>query len=961
MATKIDLCDSCKATGLSMHVALVLPAPAGCGSPALPAWVATPSVVSVALSGYQYTLRSLRAGYLYAFFKKCSRGRNRWQAWDVSADGQAFPMANPAWAIPVADMLCKRTGHSPARLHHIVLEDPHLCETAWIAFSEHQWSDDTLKRYAADEKLRGERMLKFEPAQLIASDAAKSESIVPATVAALEAIADYNPSFDAAKLPFGIEQAKLPNISTNEGGAFDPAKLALQSTRYPWAPGRKGTAAKACDTLMLRSRKKDGTPHPGVVVALPDAVGCTHEMNGYRNDVAGRIAQYGQERELQLSALTAIQGLQQALEGRAGQVARDASETGTFKWTGDNTAKRMKNVQAQYPNDAARVRREQDLCGRWERDGQQQIPAHIARQREFYVSLSEADWLKYQAQVDQQAAKYTTPTKTTGNSVVQQRETRSKEWEKNAVAGAWPKYKEKIDPKTFDAFKAKWDELQAAADKLIDARTEQLIKWLEAPAFLTALEDFHPQNLDDGVAFDDKVGSAIMGMASSKAGRTKIDAWVKEMQAKKTNLVWRAVARNQTEGIAALNEALAHAQSGLNVVLTAQSWAATTANVKWSKIGDLYKKGQSVSNTLIKASAPNSGMKSASMAGVDKLLVTVGDRVLGTAFAKKVDSVISEKIVEAVFLIRAGAHVDDVLELVETKAKVECTERWAMMRRIYGAQAFASVLDDGTGKLRPTAQVLTEKWNKLAANASKADDTGRFNAAKDSRLAFVVALLEAYNLAKCGYDAGTKQDAKSMVVLGSGVLSMSAAAVDVYTNVVKGMLDESSVTFQRFKLLGGALSGVASIGSGVASLIDMKAAVENTQYGMAALNFSSFVATSAGGLANFAATFSYCQPYFLAAAERQAVSGLAMRAAATGVAAQAAKKLVLYRATLMVAGLGLNIVALGIQAAIWHYSDDELQAWCEKCAFGTKRDKDWSAKLQQEALYKATYLIGLTR
>ena len=42
------------------------------------------------------------------------------------------------------------------------------------------------------------------------------------------------------------------------------------------------------------------------MLALWDAIGITHELNGYRNDAAGWLKKYGDERELQIGAFSAI-------------------------------------------------------------------------------------------------------------------------------------------------------------------------------------------------------------------------------------------------------------------------------------------------------------------------------------------------------------------------------------------------------------------------------------------------------------------------------------------------------------------------------------------------------------------------------------------------------------------------------------------------------------------------------
>jgi hypothetical protein len=61
----------------------------------------------------------------------------------------------------------------------------------------------------------------------------------------------------------------------------------------------------------------------------------------------------------------------------------------------------------------------------------------------------------------------------------------------------------------------------------------------------------------------------------------------------------------------------------------------------------------------------------------------------------------------------------------------------------------------------------------------------------------------------------------------------------------------------------------------------------------------------------------------------------------------------------MSAGLWLTVGVFGIQVFIWVFTDDELQYWCERCAFGTERDKTWAFKHQEEALIKALQSVGV--
>ena len=129
------LCEACQATGLAVHVALYRPAPKA-AQPAAPGWANAASVTGVPLGPeHHYVLRNPRAGYIYAFFSKNARGRSRWQAWAVSEAGQLYPLADPRWVIgpALADAQCARSGHSPMRLHHLVIERPELCGTTVLA------------------------------------------------------------------------------------------------------------------------------------------------------------------------------------------------------------------------------------------------------------------------------------------------------------------------------------------------------------------------------------------------------------------------------------------------------------------------------------------------------------------------------------------------------------------------------------------------------------------------------------------------------------------------------------------------------------------------------------------------------------------------------------------------------------------------------------------------------------
>ena len=80
-------------------------------------------------------------------------------------------------------------------------------------------------------------------------------------------------------------------------------------------------AEETAALMQLRAKAvggKPGTPH---VLALWDAVGIAHELNGFRNDAAGWVARYSHELEFPLDTLANYDALKAALEWQASTAA----------------------------------------------------------------------------------------------------------------------------------------------------------------------------------------------------------------------------------------------------------------------------------------------------------------------------------------------------------------------------------------------------------------------------------------------------------------------------------------------------------------------------------------------------------------------------------------------------------------------------------------------------------------
>lgn len=936
------LCDNCQASGLPILPVRYVPVPNSVKL-ALPAWASGARVTDVALGGeHHYALRTLRSGFVYLFYSKNARGSNLWECFSVSEDGCLMKQPSPSLAqVAPAQFQCGRQGHSNVRLHHLIIDKPEKCGPTWIAFSEHKWSDETLKEYATNTKLRDARMQTIRPAAM--AGGAKHSHGEQATEAALNEVIEYSASFGTDQLP----HAAAPGSFSKADGGFDAARLVRQSTRYPWHQ-RQGQAAEAVKLMKDRAKKADGTHHASHVLALWDAVGMVHELNGFRNDAAGWLKLYGDERELQIAAANAIGGIKKALDRKItddwDQVATNTAKMPDHEESGMRTRAVLlyaKGTPAQLGKPLY------DLDEKL-KAGQIAEAAYKAQRSRVIAANStnpaamEAEYAKIDARRLDLAKK---------------RATNLADNKQSDIARTWAKYEEKIDKATFDKFKNQWETLLTRADAIVDQRTEVLIHWLEAPLLIDALEDFHSNNVQDGLLFEDAIEGAIFGMSSSKAGVSKIDAWVKEAKASvKTNLLWRAIALNQKQGIADVDAALAEAEQHKSKRTVAEALTIEGYLAKSLKaFADTYKKVVSVSNANTNASSEKGSkafgatIRPVNMRGTDKIAVTVGDRVFRHFRVNGLGDYLSEKIIQHMFSVRAYVASADSINLIVQQARVEKISRSQTLERLRTARTFLA--GDSPAIRTAQSEQLGDAWKNF-----KSTNKDGANAIRDARLAVVVMLIEGVNFQKLLAECRTKNDAKSWWSLAASSITISSALFDVASVPAKGVLGAESWSYQRLKLWGGFLSaGATAIGVGL-DVVDAGKAEDKGQRGLAFAFYGKAFVGGMGAALTIATTFTYAAPLIERLTGRVA-AGVAVRAI-SGVAAEVIATRILF----MAAGTWITVGVFGIQCFIWIISDDKLQEWCSLCAFGSKRNAPAAyktSKNQQEKLQEALVEVGL--
>lgn len=897
-----QFCDQCKATGLPILPVRYAVVPKNVNA-ALPDWVSGDRVKSVQLGDdFQYALRTLRTGYLYLFYDKNARGSKQWECYAVGEDGSLIRQSDPKSAQPQSTpvLQCSRHGSNNTQVHYLVIEHPERCGATWIAYSEHKWSDETLAEYQKNSKLRNKRMQTIQPGVMAAG--AKHSHGQVADKAVLEAVLEYAPTTPKAPLPFNPSVDPL----SKEDGSYLASRLEQMSTRYPWHL-RTGAAESTAKHMENRG-KGAGKPAKPHVLALWDAMGITHELNGFRNDAAGWIKKYGDERALQITALNTYDGLQKALENRAQVQGEEYVRRGVEDGPLQEGMRELEEKLKSSPDDE-----------------------YLKHQLEQFRSLQAT----LAASAPQVGAAF-------GKSLAEQ---------------AWPQYQQHID-KSAGTFKSALNKFHEKAAGIVEQRTGPLIRWLEASLLHDTLNDYHGENVEDGLLFEQDIGEAIFGLGSCRSGAQKISEWVAECKASvEANLLWRVVALNQNAARAELDGALAEAKRHKEQLTEAKTldWVGYTSK-SLKAFADTYKKAQSVFDANTKAlsqagsSAFGARLKPLNMRGADKVAISAGDAIFRFFRIDTLADYVSEKIIQHILSTRAFVSPADSANLIIAQAKSEGLLREQTLKRLRTARAFMAA--DTPEIKNAQAETLRAEWTKFKTGGG----TAAGQAIKDARLALVVGLIEGVNFAKLLAECKKKNDSKSYLSLLASGMSITSAMLDISATVAKNLpsMGASSWTYQGLKLWGGMLSGGASF---IGAWYDGKDAKKNwsTGYGAVAVlyGFKSFAGVSSGVL-TLAVAFTYSAP-LIARMTGNVVVGTAVRNVGARVAA-----FVAMRVLGMAVGGWVTVGAFTIQVIIWWVTPDALEKWIDHSAFGKLRKNGGyhSVDEQDKALRDALVEMG---
>ncbi|WP_301952116.1 T6SS effector BTH_I2691 family protein [Burkholderia sp. S171] len=888
-------------------------------SASMPEGIGGEGVSEIALTQHSYGLRTLRAGWVYLFYVKGARGNAYWEAYEVTEDGRLWKQSMPLPAVAVTHPACVQKDRA-LPMDIIAIEQPHKCTEVYIAFSEHKWLDDTFKRYAADAALRKQRMQRIEPAKWIGSAKCTSGHATKATAKSIDKVVEYMPGLNPEWLQPSAQQLSAAN------GAFAPALLSAETTRYSLhvrqaTPDSASTAL--VDLMNGIGRVTPSKSHPPMLLALWDGIGNVHELNGFRNDANGRLVQYYNERGFEIDAIQAIDAAQIVI--RQGAVAFKSKLCSGFQAG-------LEAMIQTPPNSGYGVTLPRSLLSEEMADSQQRI------KDAGKISASEAQAIG---------------------------------------EAAWPKYDVKLNHHKLNAFRDSLDKVQGTVRRLQAQRTPDIAAWLGAAVFLHTLSDYDEHQLSDGIAFEKVIAEGLFGLGSESEGADLLDKLVARIKPTlPDHLFWRAIALNQAEPRRELEKALAAAQAHKQTPLeVAGDGASQLVGIleQFKTFTAMYEKFNGLAH---QAQPTNAREKAVQDSGVDKLMSSAGAAVFKWLHVDQLGDFVGEKVVHGLCLVRAGIPQADMKSLLAAQAKIDgplrvtLMSRWRQLRAI-GIPADAAFMQSAQ-ELAATegSKTMRAKW------ASVMSGKGSVEVHTGMRIATVVLLIEAASFAKL-LAKSDKTSSEYAALMASG-LSVVGATLQLALPL-KSIFGEASQSAGVLKALGGfAGAGAACIGAMTDGLSARDAGRQGHHFEASLYAMKGFIGLTSTG-ANLFIAVSSSAPLIQRLAGRKGyvmflekvatgISDAAARQAAIAagevvveVVGERAAMMAFGRAVLFLAGWEVMVAVTVIQGLIWYLSDDELQTWFEKCAFGIAQPKPlWTEKQQSEAFAKALQAVGLS-
>lgn len=486
-------------------------------------------------------------------------------------------------------------------------------------------------------------------------------------------------------------------------------------------------------------------------------------------------------------------------------------------------------------------------------------------------------------------------------------ESKKQEWRRKYAKGigdgAWEKYGKRLWPKSsYNAVLKSFEALGDVCDQKNQERAQDLMQWLNAPLLHDTLGFYDDQHFESGVAFAGQVGFCVHGLNSCNIGQEWLIRQVEQKDLKPSAMVFKAAMLNYKTATEAYV-----AKGGLSDALSpyekVQEAGKGISDV-WSKVKDLAEKLETVAHV--------SGVSTAHLGGVNLLLLQLGHAGL----ARMPGGKLLDKQV-----LRAGV-VHRLLSLSLGKI---------MNKDLAAAYPNPNAFD---AKSVAAAKAQRNQINKLLTAASKS------NSMNGLRFGSVVAMLEMMNVMMKAGKLGEKPAQREAWELTAAALGLGAVMLELTGSVCEkigesrnpALISGSKVGVGALKLASGGLGTVAGI---IGAVVDFDNATDDLKKNNGRLTALSFVyilrgtVSISGALVGAGIAIGASGP-FLEWLLKRATSNFGrtlLQGALTASEFVAAERIAL----LLLRGARLFTVAgIGLTVAIWLFSDNALESWCDK-------------------------------
>ncbi|CAG9234662.1 T6SS effector BTH_I2691 family protein [Burkholderia vietnamiensis] len=941
-------CPNCMKSGLAILPVRYAVVPKTMSN-AMPPGIVGPGVMDIALTAHHYSLRTLREGWLYLFYEKGARGSNYWEAYRVTEDGRLWKQTIPVPSVPKTDPACAQGGGA-VPMDVISIEKPEKATRVFIAFSEYPWIKEVFQKYATDAKLRGERMQVIMPASWIQSGSGMfgmKKGEAGHATVATQAGIDQIVEYQPGLKADLLAPPAKPIAIDEYGRATDDTIWEQEATRYP---------------LYIRQTSPSGS-------ASTDLVKLMNEIG----ENAG-----GPPHKPMLLALWDGIGIAHELAGfhndPAGMLMRYTSMQPLRVDAVQSIEAAERAVRSGAALSESLLRKGMMSAALGAGDGGIMAPSAL----EMIDNAGQLTPAEKQAAGDKAWRKYQASLK----------------------GGKWP-----------NSFSTWFDKITSKCEELQKQRVPDRDAWLSSDAFRHALNDYHPDDAGDGMAFHGVIDEAYAGLSATNAGLRIVEKLINNMDpTDERSYFWRAFAYNQMDIRQEMRTFLTRVQAtkSESIVDQAASWYETkqaSFYVDLSYLKSFVKFYEKVEEIFKHERAGSATERPLKALGIERLTLWSG-RALINVFGP-ISRSVGGMLIKGALMVRGGLVLEDAKRIVVKLAAWEGQMDAAMSKAIWDikaknpslnpmqirAQAYVTLANDDRGAL----------VRKLYAEARLTPNASRDKAAASVKLSGALFIIEMMNY----FLLWTKPNktATDELAIASGTLSLVGAGLNTYNKWLGGFgKSAASATLASMKVTASCLSGISSFISVTTDAMKVASGLTSGNYKQASFYFIKGIFDLGSGVATVLTAISSSAALLMRSGSlspgkirfvgRLSAGIAGAQARIEGRAANvAAEKMEAYVANAVLKGTRAyagETVAMGLAAEVsaggwlmfsgrmiliatgWevavvltvitlvynYFTPDDLENWLSSSPFGTAPDKARTLEKQQAAFESALAATG---